>query len=65
MRQNEMQFIDDRDFPGGPLGVYRKLVFRFPLPYMGEVVYFISAWLQDWLLVSESSCLLRCAKVLT
>jgi len=50
-RRNEMMFVDDRAYPGGPIGAYKKLVFRFPIPYMGEVVYFLTAWLQDFLLI--------------
>lgn len=51
---NEEQFIDDRDFPGGPVA-YSRAADSNRLNSIGFCLYVINTWLQDGLLV----CLTR------
>jgi hypothetical protein len=48
---NEMVFINNREYPGGPNAFFIEQA-NYWSNYMTYVVYIITAWLQDWLLVS-------------
>ncbi|GJJ11022.1 hypothetical protein Clacol_005251 [Clathrus columnatus] len=55
-------FIDDRDFPGGPLA-YSLATSAIPVNVVGFVAYVINAWLQDGLLsIAPLVILLRVAQ---
>jgi hypothetical protein len=47
---NEMTFIDNRDYPGGP-NAFAVEQFSHWSNYITFVVYIVAFWLQDWLLV--------------
>lgn len=48
--ENQYDFIDNRDFPGGPLA-YALTTFAIPINVVGFFAYVINTWLQDGLLL--------------
>ncbi|GJJ11027.1 hypothetical protein Clacol_005258 [Clathrus columnatus] len=48
--EDQYTFIDDRDFPGGPLA-YSLTTYALPINVVGFVAYVVNAWLQDGLLL--------------
>lgn len=49
----QMAFIDDRNYPGGP-NAYENNMFSIPIDNTGNVVFVLSNWLSDALVVSDS-----------
>jgi hypothetical protein len=48
----QMAFIDDRNYPGGP-SAFENNMFYVPVDNAGAVVYVLSNWFSDALVVSE------------
>lgn len=52
---NEMVFIDDRDFPGGPNAFFTQQN-SVTINVLAYAVYIVNTWTQDGLLVSGVIC---------
>jgi hypothetical protein len=52
---NLLMFVDNRNFPGGPMAFYAAHALQYPSIYGSVIAQFIAVWLADALLVSALS----------
>ncbi|EPQ55666.1 hypothetical protein GLOTRDRAFT_10171, partial [Gloeophyllum trabeum ATCC 11539] len=49
-RTNEMEFIENRNYPGGPVA-WASAAFSIPINLLGVIVYVLANWLADGLML--------------